>query len=296
MGTGTDGQVNAIIQYPATRNSPVYATGLFANAGGTLCNHIAKWTGTWAALGTGLSGAGGNAMAIFNGGLYVGGSFSAAGGTSASDIAIWNGTAWSAVDATVFTGAVNALQVFNGGLVAAGSFSSSSPALDRVAVWNGTAWTSMSAGLPSAALITPTSLTIHNGDLYLGAAPAFSEAPGAPGAVYHWDGSSWSAVPGSPLRPVYTLASAAGDLWAGGDFGVANGHAAPYLARLQCACYANCDGSTTSPILNANDFQCFLNAYAAGDSYANCDGSSVPPLLTANDFQCFLNSYAAGCT
>ena len=32
------------------------------------------------------------------------------------------------------------------------------------------------------------------------------------------------------------------------------------------ACYANCDGSTTPPILNANDFQCFLNAYAAGCS------------------------------
>jgi hypothetical protein len=62
------------------------------------------------------------------------------------------------------------------------------------------------------------------------------------------------------------------------------------------ACYANCDGSTTPPILNANDFQCFLNKYAAGDSYANCDGSTSTPILTANDFQCFLNKYAAGCS
>ena len=30
------------------------------------------------------------------------------------------------------------------------------------------------------------------------------------------------------------------------------------------SCYANCDGSTSSPRLTANDFQCFLNAYAAG--------------------------------
>ena len=61
------------------------------------------------------------------------------------------------------------------------------------------------------------------------------------------------------------------------------------------ACYANCDGSTISPVLNVNDFSCFLNRYAAGDSYANCDGSSISPVLNVNDFSCFLNAYAAGC-
>ncbi len=61
-------------------------------------------------------------------------------------------------------------------------------------------------------------------------------------------------------------------------------------------CYANCDGSTGNPSLTANDFQCFLNKYAASDSYANCDGSTATPTLTANDFQCFLNKYAAGCS
>ncbi|MBX3377970.1 MAG: hypothetical protein KF678_13320 [Phycisphaeraceae bacterium] len=62
------------------------------------------------------------------------------------------------------------------------------------------------------------------------------------------------------------------------------------------ACYANCDQSSGSPLLTANDFQCFLNKFAAGDTYANCDGSTGTPLLTANDFQCFLNKFAAGCT
>ncbi len=61
------------------------------------------------------------------------------------------------------------------------------------------------------------------------------------------------------------------------------------------ACYANCDGSTTLPLLTANDFQCFLNSFAANSAYANCDGSTTVPVLTANDFQCFLNLYAAGC-
>ncbi len=61
-------------------------------------------------------------------------------------------------------------------------------------------------------------------------------------------------------------------------------------------CYVNCDGSTSTPILTANDFQCFLNQFASGNAAANCDGSTIAPTLTANDFQCFLNRYASGCS
>jgi hypothetical protein len=60
-------------------------------------------------------------------------------------------------------------------------------------------------------------------------------------------------------------------------------------------CYANCDGSSVAPILNVNDFTCFLNKFAAGDSAANCDGSSTAPILNVNDFTCFLNKFAVGC-
>jgi hypothetical protein len=61
-------------------------------------------------------------------------------------------------------------------------------------------------------------------------------------------------------------------------------------------CYANCDQSTTPPVLTANDFQCFLTNYANGTSYANCDQSGGVPALTANDFQCFINNYVGGCS
>jgi uncharacterized membrane protein len=61
-------------------------------------------------------------------------------------------------------------------------------------------------------------------------------------------------------------------------------------------CYANCDQSSVAPVLNANDFQCFLNRYAGDDEYADCDCSTVQPVLNANDFQCFLNAFAAGCS
>ncbi|MFN0131981.1 MAG: M14 family zinc carboxypeptidase [Phycisphaerales bacterium] len=70
------------------------------------------------------------------------------------------------------------------------------------------------------------------------------------------------------------------------------------VSALTCpavVCYANCDGSTSSPVLNVNDFTCFLNLYAAGASSANCDGSTAAPVLNVNDFTCFLNLFAAGC-
>ncbi len=58
------------------------------------------------------------------------------------------------------------------------------------------------------------------------------------------------------------------------------------------SCAANCDQSTSTPILSANDFACFMNQFAAGDTRANCDRSTTPPILNANDFVCFLNEFA----
>jgi hypothetical protein len=70
------------------------------------------------------------------------------------------------------------------------------------------------------------------------------------------------------------------------------------------ACYPNCDGSTVAPILNVEDFTCFINAFATGlglphaeqvAHYANCDGSTTSPALNVEDFICFIDAFAAGC-
>jgi hypothetical protein len=60
-------------------------------------------------------------------------------------------------------------------------------------------------------------------------------------------------------------------------------------------CYANCDGSTTPPILNVLDFICFQTKYAQNDPAANCDNSTNPPILNVLDFICFQTRYAQGC-
>jgi serine protease AprX len=70
------------------------------------------------------------------------------------------------------------------------------------------------------------------------------------------------------------------------------------------SCYANCDGSTTTPILNVEDFSCFINRFAEAQAlpheqqlthYANCDQSTTAPVLNVEDFSCFINKFAQGC-
>jgi hypothetical protein len=60
-------------------------------------------------------------------------------------------------------------------------------------------------------------------------------------------------------------------------------------------CYANCDCSAASPVLNVTDFTCFLQKFGTGDPYANCDGSTTQPVLNVTDFTCFLQKFAQGC-
>jgi hypothetical protein len=67
------------------------------------------------------------------------------------------------------------------------------------------------------------------------------------------------------------------------------------VAPVVTACYANCDGSTTAPILNVLDFICFQTKFAQNDPTANCDNSTNPPILNVLDFICFQTAYAQGC-
>jgi lysophospholipase L1-like esterase len=94
------------------------------------------------------------------------------------------------------------------------------------------------------------------------------------------------------------ILSHAGIAYGGSDtlLAVLGSYAAYVHNFAPVACYANCDGSTTSPVLNVSDFTCFLQKFAGGDPYANCDGSTSTPVLNVNDFTCFLQKFAGGCS
>jgi hypothetical protein len=77
-----------------------------------------------------------------------------------------------------------------------------------------------------------------------------------------------------------------------------------FVFRTGPLCYANCDNSTTEPVLNVEDFVCFINEFAQGivlptaqqiTHYANCDNSTTEPVLNVEDFICFINEFSQGC-
>jgi len=106
---------------------------------------------------------------------------------------------------------------------------------------------------------------------------------GKPDNAWLWNPGGWWGYPNN-IKPVPE------DLLGNGQTGVNF-----RLFGSPVSCYANCDASTTPPVLNANDFVCFLSAFVSGSSYANCDGSTSTPALTGNDFACFIQEFSSGC-
>lgn len=102
------------------------------------------------------------------------------------------------------------------------------------------------------------------------------------------------AAPPQPARFERTASRLRGFAW-GENVGWVNLDLAASGQFVAFQCYANCDGSTGSPLLSPADFTCFLGQYRAGAAYANCDGSTAAPLLSPSDFTCFLARYRAGC-
>jgi hypothetical protein len=204
---------------------------------------------------------------------------------------------------------VNALAAYDDGsgpqLYAAGEFSASAGGvpLGRIARWTGSVWSAVGGGI--AGNFVECLYVFDDGlgpALYVGG--GFASAGGVPAnGIARWKGGSWSALgqgitAGFAVFSFATFDDGTGEaLYVGGEFTSMSGVPAPGLARWRgCpSCYANCDGSTSSPMLNVNDFACFLNAFAAGSPSANCDQSTLAPVLNVNDFSCFLNRFAAGC-
>jgi hypothetical protein len=100
LGTGTNGQVEALATFDEGTGLALFAGGSFTNAGGVSASAIAKWNGAWSGVGAGFSG--GTILALVRGDelggtpiLYAGGSFTKSGSTALHNLASWNGSSWS---------------------------------------------------------------------------------------------------------------------------------------------------------------------------------------------------------
>ena len=89
--------------------------------------------------------------------------------------------------------------------------------------------------------------------------------PDGPGYDMDWftiDGGGALNMSGGAFSMSSTTGQPDAGLMSGGDFVLGGGFWFGVLPSTPC--YANCDGSTSPPILNVNDFICFQSRFAQG--------------------------------
>ncbi len=228
-----DGGVEALRVLSTGAAPALYVGGGFTSGAGLTFDRIARFDGSWSAVGDGIAAwthgtfgccAKVHSLAVFDGGagpaLHVGGDFMFAGTTqqlSTESITRWQGGQWHDLQGgfSFLTGCVDcpprvyALEAFDAGagprLVAAGSFDIAGGAMmNNIAQWDGSAWSTMAFGVQNfrhgvfeSAWIS--ALAVYNGSLY--ASGHFNEAAGAPAnAIVRWTGSTWATL-GDGLEP-----------------------------------------------------------------------------------------------
>jgi hypothetical protein len=305
-GTGVSGTggVRALAAYDDGGGPSLYASGLFASAGGLTVNNVARWDGTaWSTL-AGPAGTGASswveALAVHDDGggaaLYAGGSFTTAGGVPMSGIARWDGGAWSALAGPAgngVDGSVYALAVYDDGtgpaLHAGGGFgvAGGQPA-SNLARWDGE-WSAPSplagAGMDDGGGVYALAVYDDGGGTELYAGGWFLRAGGANvNRIARWDGKSWSALAGPAGTGVDgdVLALAVFDdgsgpaLYAGGRFTTAGGVTVNHVARW--------DGTAWSPL--AGPVAGPTGTGTVGDVFALAvfDDGTGPALYAGGDF------------
>ena len=217
MGEGFDGVVHAVAEFDDGSGPTLYAGGAFTKSGTTNVNHIARWNGTdWQPLTTGTDLTV-RELAVHDFGsgpaLYVGGDFQVVGGITVNGIARWDGAGWSALGSGASNSVndppfVSALGSFRGDLIAGGRFSAMGgvPA-SGIAKWDGAQWSALGVGIDSGAVpytshvdwleVFTSGATEH---LYVsGSFTGASNMNGSQRSFVRWNGSSWTAVPWSPM-------------------------------------------------------------------------------------------------
>jgi hypothetical protein len=310
FGTGANSTVWALGHWDPGTGDQMVLAGDFTAVNGVAASRIARWDGTaFQPLGAGLNSTvrgmttwdpdGPGPMPTQ---LIACGAFTASGVTTINRIAAWDGTTWSGFGASVNGSTVYAAVPYdldNAGpvypqLIAGGDFTlAAGNTANSIAAWVSSP-TPVVITSPAPAQGCPAGQRAFTVRAAAGAFPSYQwRRNGVPLN----DGTSvtGSSILGSSSITL-TISNMSGADAGAYDVVVTNacGSATSQAATLTY-CPANCDCSTTPPVLNVNDFTCFLNRFAAGSTFANCDGSTTPPILNVLDFTCFLNTFAAGC-
>jgi hypothetical protein len=298
----------------------LFAGGWFTNVAGVPAAGIARWNGSaWSAVGTPpWSGTYVRALAVYDpdgpgpapAALY-------AGTDGGAGLYRWDGQSWATIGGLTgsSTGLVTALAVadedgpgpMRPSLYLGGQFGQAGSAIaTSIARFDGQQFSSMGPGLGEFPVpvdaIGVVDWTGGTGAPTIYAGGPFFDASVRGLAMWHAASQQWLPVLGGAegVRAIAGFDHGGGTaMYTVGSFRESGFLPASSIARFGCpasaACYANCDRSTTAPLLNVADVVCFQQRFAAGDPYANCDGSTVPPVLNVADFVCFQQRFAAGC-
>jgi hypothetical protein len=311
------GHTSTAVTWPNVQTIQQFGTELFASGIINLVNgqpsgNMAQWNGTsWSASPNPLFSFD---LHVFGGELYSAGAYEIPGNPPLkAGVLRWDGSNWVTMG-TNYPPTCEALITWRGMLIAGGWNSLQVPNWHNIAAWDGQNWLPLGTGTnafvralavfdPDGAGPMPELLIAGGGFTVAGGLSAVGIAA--------WDGMSWQALGPGVDGAIEALEVYDNQLYLGGRFYHAGGMVSPGLARWGCpqpppppACYANCDQSTSAPVLNVDDFMCFINEFGAGISlphsqqvehYANCDGSTIAPALNVDDFMCFINRFGAGC-
>jgi Tol biopolymer transport system component len=264
LGTGAQNGTNNTVWALTLVAGEVFVGGEFNSAGGEPASFMAGWDGTrWRAPGIGAGNGlnnGVDALAVYGADLYAGGEFTQAAGQPASKVARWNGSNWATLGSGEANGVdsrVFALQVFANDLYVGGRFGNAGgqPA-NQIARWNGSVWSDVGGGVGGA---FPSVLAIEavGADLYVGG--EFTSAGGqTANKVARWNGSSWSAlgsgsangVSAGDFISVNAIKALGNDLFVGGSFTEAGGHAAFAVARWNGSAWSSLGGGAANGVNN----------------------------------------------
>lgn len=177
-----------------------------------------------------------------------------------------------------------------GGWVGAPEITLASPTLSA---WDGNTWTVLSETGPSARISAAFSYdeSRHFAMLSGGRLPITFEVLDD---LWRWNGSIWEEiVPRGGVRrqnaegTVFEYDSRR-DVFVYFD--------GSETWELVPACYADCDDSTGSGVIDIYDFLCFQRSFVNGESYAcDCDTSTGVGVCDVFDYLCFQNVIASEC-
>lgn len=264
---GSAAQVNAL----AVNGTSLYVGGYFQNAGSTVANSIAKWTGsTWGTLSTGVMqyGSFGTVKALLWVGnlMYIGGAFDTVGGVVAAHLATWNGTTGATVGDNNLSDDVKALAPApGGGVVVVGPTTVDGIVADAVAQWSGTAWSVYGQGTSSqfgdaGGTVMALGATL-DGSIYAGG--GLGQVGGTlVSGIGRWDGNTWHDVGGgvtSSGQPatVSSIMVNGNDVYVGGKFDAAGGVSAANVAMWNGSTWSALGSGVNGPVdtmLVANGF------------------------------------------